>query len=91
MEETVIEHELIDSSEKGDDTPLKVKIKTSPGFIELCPEGYGSADMQDGFGAPIALEFYEGRLRLIIHDDINSEEGKIIDMQGAKESERKEE
>ena len=44
----------------------------------------------EGCGYPIALEIWEGRLRLIVFDDIHCEDPKIIDLEGARESCRNE-
>ncbi len=69
---------------------LRVKVKKTPNSIDIVPEGYGDFGSEDGHGVPILLEIYEGRLRLIVWNDINSEDPMIIDMEGAKETNRKE-
>jgi len=63
-------------------------IKASPLGIEIFVEGYGTAGMEDGFGAPIFIEFYEGKLRVVLNPDINVEDPEIIEMQGALEQKR---
>jgi hypothetical protein len=40
----------------------------------------------DGHGWPIGVEIWQGRLRLIVFDDINREDPQIIDLEKAKES-----
>jgi hypothetical protein len=58
--------------------------------IEISPAGYGDALSQDGKGTPIYLELWEGKLQLVVWDDINKEDpSHIINLEGAKESERK--
>jgi hypothetical protein len=70
---------------------VKVKIKASSQGIYIFPEGYGEAAAVDGEGSPIYIELWNGVLRVLCWDDINSEDPNIIDMEGAKESLRKEE
>lgn len=56
--------------------------------ISIHPEGCGTNECEDC--APIYLEYYNGRFRLIVWDDINSEEPTHkIDLTSALESERK--
>ncbi len=50
--------------------------------------GYGDHDSQDGEGSPIFLEVHEGKLRLLVWDDINQEEPRIIPLHRALESNR---
>ena len=52
------------------------------------PRGYGEPSASDNEGWPIGIEIWEGKLRLIVFDDINNEDPKIIDMEGAKETNR---
>jgi hypothetical protein len=66
---------------------LKVKVCLEHGFLHIVPEGYGEPDAADGDGAPVFLEVYEGRLRVIVTPDINEENNRrIIDLEGARES-----
>lgn len=54
--------------------------------------GYGDQDSADGFGEPIYLEFYEGKLVLRVWADINqSDPTHVIDLEGARLTARKEE
>jgi hypothetical protein len=58
--------------------------------ILIHPKGYGDYYSQ-GKGTPVMLELYEGRLRLVVWADINKQEAThIIDLEGARESNRKE-
>lgn len=87
VEVKTVHFELVDHSEENH-PPLKIKLEYGPQFIEIYPEGYGTSDMMPGFGSPVALEWYEGRLRLLVHDDINGQEPQIIDLEKARESNR---
>lgn len=53
--------------------------------------GYGDATSIDGRGVVAILERWEGRLRLLVWSDIDEEEPThIIDLEGARESARRE-
>lgn len=69
---------------------LRVRITETPNSIDIVPEGYGDAGSEDSHGVPILLEIYEGRLRLLVWNDINVEDPVIIDMEEARETNRKE-
>lgn len=87
VEVKTVYFELLDHSEEHH-PPLKVKMEYGPQFIEIYPEGYGTSDMMPGFGSPVALEWYQGRLRLLVHADINEQEHQVIDLETARESNR---
>ena len=77
--------------EQSSDEPARtitVKLLSEAGKLWIRPDGYGDKTSQDGCGYPIGLEIWEGRLRLIIFDDINREDPKIIDLEKARESGR---
>jgi len=65
---------------------MKVNILSEGGQIWIQPQGYGEKCAVDGQGWPVGIEIWQGRLRLIIFDDINREEPQIIDLEKAKES-----
>jgi hypothetical protein len=67
----------------------KVNILSEGGQIWIQPDGFGEKCSADGEGFPVGIEIWQGRLRLIIFDDINSEDPKIIDLEAAKETARK--
>lgn len=52
--------------------------------------GLGLCEMQTGFGHVIYCESYAGTPRLVVWPDINKQDGTVIDLSGARESERKE-
>jgi len=67
---------------------IKVNILSEGGQIWIQPKGYGEKCAMDDEGWPVGIEIWQGRLRLIIFDDINSEEARIIDLENARESAR---
>jgi len=78
-------------SEQCSELPCKklpVNIMVESGKLWVQPIGYGDKTSADGHGWPIGLEIWQGRLRLIIFDDINTEEPKIIDLEKAREDSR---
>jgi hypothetical protein len=56
------------------------------GKLWLSPQGYGEKNAEDGEGFPIGLEIWQGRLRVIVFDDIRSEDPWIIDLENARQS-----
>ena len=69
---------------------LEVNILSESGQLWIQPEGYGEKCVIDDEGYPIGIEIWQGKLRLVLFDDINSEEAKIIDLEKAKKSRRHE-
>jgi len=67
---------------------LPVRIQATDFSVALFPEGFGDFASAQGHGCPVSLEFYRGRLRLIVFPDINTEDPMIIDLDGAKEDRR---
>lgn len=65
---------------------IPVHLLCEHGKLWIRPNSYGDASSSDGHGFPVALEIWRGRLRLVVFDDINSEDPKIIDLENAKES-----
>lgn len=73
----------------GDNTDnLDVTVEHTGCSLYFGIKGYGDHDSQDGCGLPIKLELYEGELRLLVWDDINEQDPKIISLEKAKESNR---
>lgn len=57
--------------------------------VGIAVEGYGDHYSKDGEGIPILMEYYDGKLRLLVWSDINSEDPThIIDMDKAREDNR---
>jgi hypothetical protein len=66
-----------------------VKVEAFNHSILISPEGYSEKTAVDSGGSPILIEFAEGKLRVVVWGDINSEEPThTIDMEAAKESNR---
>jgi len=58
--------------------------------IDISPVGYGNKTSEDGYGVPIFIETTEEGLRLVVWADINNEEPThIINLEGARDSARK--
>jgi len=66
------------------------KIKLDGWCLSIQIEGYGECTAEPEEAYPIVLEFYEGKLQLLVWKDVNDEEPTKIDMQGALESLHKE-
>ena len=78
---------LIDND--GDRT-IRVEVAEEQCGLVIYPAGYGCFGGADGTAGPILLELYEGRLRLVVWDDINLEDpSHIIDLEDAREAQRR--
>ena len=68
---------------------IRVEVAEEHCGLVIYPAGYGCFPCADGTAGPILLEVHEGRLRLIVWDDINYEDpSHIIDLEGAREDRR---
>jgi hypothetical protein len=67
---------------------VKVNILSEGGQVWIQPEGHGEKCAMDDEGFPIGIEIWQGRLRLIVFDDINEQEPKIIDLEKARQTAR---
>jgi hypothetical protein len=65
---------------------IKVKVLSEGGKIWIQPDGYGEKCAEDGAGFPVGIEIWQGRLRLIVFNDINSEDLIILNLENARES-----
>ena len=70
------------------DVEIPVNILSEGGHIWIQPKGYGERCAAEGEGYPIGIEIWQGRLRLIVFDDINRDEPQIIDLEKARETSR---
>ena len=71
--------------------PLVLRLEKEDSSVELSIEGMGTAGMAEGKGAPIYIEFYDGKWMLHVWADINQEDATHrIDLSGALESNRME-
>jgi len=67
---------------------IKVKLHSEGGQLWIQPDGYGDKCSAEGHGCPVGLEIWQSRLCLILFDDINEEEPRIIDLENARETAR---
>jgi hypothetical protein len=74
---------LVDGAE-GVTGRLEVELVPEGSCLAIRPAGYGDADAADGFGAPVLLELHGGRLRLLVAPDINRPERQVLDLEGAR-------
>ena len=79
-----LKEQCADSPEKK----IKVKLLTEGGQLWIQADGYGDKCSAEGYGTPVGLEIWQGRLRLIVFDDINEEDPQIIDLENARETAR---
>jgi hypothetical protein len=78
---------LIDKDPEADHTPQVVLIEADSGGIIIQPVGYGDLTSENGFGWPILMEKFGGKLQVVVWSDINQEDPTHkIDLAGAKES-----
>lgn len=71
---------------------LNGEVVANNGNIEIRFDGYGEHDANPEHGSPIVVEVWEGHLRCLCFADINScDVSHIIDLEGARESNRVEE
>jgi hypothetical protein len=65
---------------------IPIQLVCENGQLWIQPKGYGEKCAEDSEGFPIGIEIWQGKLRLIIFDNINSEDPQIINLENAKES-----
>ena len=80
-----------DDSEFISNEPITAQVICGVRGLEIGFTGYGDASTVPGYGAPIYIEVHQGRLMLHVWADINQEDPThVIDLEGARESARKE-
>jgi hypothetical protein len=67
---------------------IMLRLLAENGQLWIRPQGYGEKCTEDSEGSPVGMEIWEDRLRLVVFDNINSEDPRIIDLENAKESAR---
>ena len=65
---------------------IPIQLVCENGQLWIQPKGYGEKCAENGEGFPIGIEIWQGKLRLIVFDDINREDPQIISLENAKES-----
>ena len=89
---TIIPTTLVDTSEPGRSTRKRAVVRINSLGIGVSVEGFGDAGSKNGFGEPIFIEFYKGKLTVRCYADINKEDPThSIDMTGALEIKRENE
>jgi len=68
---------------------IMLHLLAENGQLWIQPQGYGEKCAEDGEGSPVGMEIWEDRLRLVVFDNINSEDPRIIDLENAKETVRR--
>lgn len=76
-------------SHHDDDTIIAGSLNVDSGNICLTFDGYGDCGTEDGYGCPLMIEYYDKELRVVVWDDINQEDPRIISLNGARENLRK--
>ena len=67
--------------------PIPFIVETDGKTIVIGFQGYSESTAEYGYGRPIHIEHYDGKLTLRVWGDINSEEPThVIDLHGAQES-----
>lgn len=80
----VLEEQDVNSPSKF--IPIRFSIQDGQLWMQF--KDYGEKCTTDGEGSPVGIEIWQGRLRLVIFDDINREEPRVIDLENARESNR---
>lgn len=65
------------------DAPL-VGIELDGAHFCVRVSGYGEREANDGYGSPVFLELYDGKLRAIVRDDINDGDNKVLELDRAR-------
>ncbi|MEN6306428.1 MAG: hypothetical protein ABFD91_01630 [Anaerohalosphaeraceae bacterium] len=65
---------------------IPIQLVYKDGQLWIQPQGYGEKNAEDGEGFPVGIEIWQGKLRLIVFDDIHSDTPQMIDLEKARES-----
>ena len=84
------QEQTVTLKDKGNtDKQVEIKIKSDSDCIAIFPSSYGEKSAQDGYGAPVLLEIWDGELRVVVWSDINDDDPTdIISLEGAREDTR---
>jgi hypothetical protein len=81
-----MEYKLIDPTSNK---TVACTVDFSDGKVWLQLDGYGDCCSEDGFGFPVGIEYYDGRVRVIVWGDINlADPTAQLTLEGARESKR---
>ena len=85
-----LSHVYLSDDPSYNDRDVKVDLTFARGRLFLRPAGTSDKLSCDGTGWPIMLEYYDGKVQLVVWADINQEDPTHnIDLTGALESHRK--
>ena len=86
----MIAKQALANFENDNGETVTATIESSKLGIFIGVDGYGEHTSTDDSGLPIVVEYYGGKLRVLVWSDINNEEPThVIDMSGALLSNRK--
>jgi hypothetical protein len=89
METKIVKQTIIDY--ETHEHKLEVEAQLNALGVGIGIEGHGDCSSEDGYGIPIFLELYDGKVMLRVWTDINNEDPTyVIDMSGALETNRNE-
>ena len=77
---------LTDQNGNGEKVTVQVEALVNDNALAIHPAGTGCYDDEDS--APILLELYNGKIRLLVWNDINCQDPTIIDLSEALEKNR---
>jgi len=80
----------IEELDYDSDEGLEVKITKYGRSLFIGVENHGDYSSKDGEGTVVKLELYQGKLQVIVWKDINEQDPIIIDLEKAREDNRKE-
>jgi hypothetical protein len=79
--------EVLDKSGERASESINIDIESYGSDIEIQPDGYTGIH---GSGCPVLIELWNDELRVVVWGDVNQEDPThIISLEGAKESNRK--
>lgn len=90
MSKTIQTIKLQDMS-GGNKSDLPVTVEVTEQGIFIGFQGYGDLYSSEGNGKPVLIELWNGVPRVVIWEDINTEDPQIIPLDKALETNRKEE
>jgi hypothetical protein len=79
-------HSIIKLKDRNGPRYVNVAVHEINNALYLHINKYGEHEDPEGF--PVALELWDGKLQLIVRDDINDPNPKIINLEGSKETNR---
>jgi len=83
-----LEMTLQEQAPECPDKSIELSLLSENNHLWIRPAGYGEKCTTDGEGSPVGMEIWQGRLRLVVFDNINSEDPQIIDLENARETAR---